>query len=56
MQRGDRRLHRERTETAAKRFVDERQRFGDLPVVPATSILLFEQDEIAGPVETGVAP
>jgi len=52
----DRRRQRERTGTTAKRLLDERQRFGDLPLIPATPILLLEEDEIAGRIETGLAP
>ena len=56
MQGRDRRLQRERTGPAAKRLLDERQRLGDLLLVPAAAILLFEKDEIAGLIETGIAP
>ena len=51
MQRRDRRLQRERTRPAAKRLLDQRQRLGDLLLIPAAAILLFENDEIAGLVE-----
>src|SRR5256885_1235872 len=52
----DRRLQRERTGPAPKRLLDERQRFGDLLVIPAATILLVQKDEIADRVETRVAP
>ena len=56
MQGRDRRLQRERTGPAAQRLLDERQRLGDLLLIPAAAILLFEKDEIAGLIEAGVAP
>ena len=56
MQRRDRGLQRERTGPAAQRGFDQRQRFGDLLLVPARAILLFEHDEIAGGVGPRVAP
>ncbi len=56
MQGRDRRLQRERAGAAAKRLLDQRQRLGDLRVIPAAAILLLEHDEIAGRVETRLAP
>src|SRR2546425_5791960 len=44
------------TGAAAQGLVDERQRFGDLIVIPATTVLLLEQDEVAGLVEPRVPP
>ena len=52
----DRRLQRVRTGPAAKRLLDKRQRLGDLPLIPTAAILVFEHDEIARLIETGVAP
>ena len=56
MQRRDRRLQRERAGPAAQRLLHQRQRLGDLPLVPAAAILLFENDDIAGVVEPRIAP
>ena len=55
MHRGDRRLQREGTGFAAHRLVDERQRLGDLRVVPAAAILLVEHDDVARLVEARLA-
>src|SRR5256886_11681192 len=52
----DRRLQRVRARAAAQGFLDERQRLGDLWVIPAATVLFLEQDEVAGLVQTGVAP
>src|SRR6266581_4443806 len=46
MQCRDRRLKRERTGPAAKRLLNEWQRLGDLLLIPAAPILLFEKDQI----------
>ena len=56
MQRRDRRLQRERPRTATQGLLHERERLGDLRVIPAATILLFEQDEVAGRVAPRVAP
>ena len=56
MQCRDRRLKRERTGPAAKRLLNEWQRLGDLILIPAAPILLFEKDQIAGLVDAGIAP
>ena len=52
----DRRLERKRPRAAPQRLLDERQRFGDLRLIPAATILILEQDEIAGVVEPRLAP
>ena len=56
MQGRNRRLHRERTGPAAKSLLDQRQRLGDLSLVPASAILLFENHQIAHLIQTGIAP
>ena len=56
MQGSDRSLQSERTGAAAKRLLDQRQRLGDLLSIPAAAVLLFENDDIAGLIETGIAP
>ena len=56
MQGRDRRLQRERARIPPKSLVDQRQRFGDLPLIPAAAILLFQNHQIAGVIETGIAP
>jgi hypothetical protein len=56
MQGRNSRLQREWAGSATKGLLDERQRLGDLRVIPAAAILLFEHDEIAGLIETGRAP
>ena len=56
VQGGDRRLERERPGAAAQGLLDERQRLGDLVVIPAATVLRFENDEVAGLVEARVAP
>ena len=52
----DRRLQRVRTRTAAQGLLDERQRLLDLRAIPAATVLLLEENEVAGQVQTGVAP
>ncbi len=44
VQGGDRRLQRERARASAKCLVDERESPGDLLVIPAAAILVFEED------------
>jgi hypothetical protein len=44
MEGRDRGLHGEGTYGAAKRFVDQRQRLGNLLAIPAAAILLFQKD------------
>ena len=56
MQGRDGCLGRERPGFGAERFRDERQRFGDLRLIPQPAVLLFESDEIAGLIDTGSAP
>ena len=56
MQRCDRSLHGEWAGPHPKRFLYQRQRFGDLPLVPTAAILLFEENKIAGLIETRIAP
>jgi hypothetical protein len=55
MERGNRSLQRERTRSAAERFIHERQRFRDLLPVPAAAVLIFEKDEIAFIIEPRIA-
>ena len=50
MQRRDGRLQREWPGPAAQRLLDERQRFGNLLLIPPPPILLVEHDEITGVV------
>ena len=52
----DRRLQSEGTGPAAKRLLDQRQRLGDLPLIPEAAILLFQKHKIACLIETGSAP
>lgn len=40
---------------ATKRFVDERQRLGNLGAIPPAAVLVLEHDEIAGLVDPGAA-
>ena len=56
MQSRDCRLQRERAGPAANRFLDQRQRLGDLLLIPAAAVLFFEKNQIARFVKTGVAP
>jgi len=49
-------LHRKRTRSALQRLPHQRQRFSDLSLMPAAAILLFENNQIAGFIETGIAP
>jgi len=44
MQGRDRRLRRERTRAGAKRLLHQRQRLGDLPLVPPPAILIIENN------------
>src|SRR5260221_10582748 len=53
---GDRCLNGEGTGAAAERLLDERHGLGDLVAIPSTAVLLLEQHEIAGLVETRLAP
>src|SRR5690349_16808311 len=48
-------LHTERTRTCFQRLIDQRQSFGDLPVIPAGAILFLEYNQIAGFIEQGIA-
>ena len=52
----DSRFESETTGPGAKRLLDQRQRLGDLPLVPKAAILLFQKDKIACFIETGSAP
>ncbi len=45
--RGNRRLNRERAWATTKCLRNQRQRFGNLRVIPKTAILLFENHQIA---------
>ena len=56
MQCCDRRLKRERPELSAERFLDERQGFSDLLLIPAATILFFEKDQVAGFIDACIAP
>ena len=49
-------LQPKRPGAAPQRPFNERQRFGDLLLIPAATILLFKQDEITGLIQTGIAP
>ena len=41
---------------AAQPLLHQRQRFGDLALVPAAAVLVLERHQIAGAIQTGVAP
>ena len=51
MQGGDCRLQCKRTRSATKRLLDQRQRFGDQLPIPAATVLLFENNDIACLIE-----
>ena len=53
---GDGGLQRIRTSAAAQGFVDERQCLGDLCMIPSAAILLFQNNQIPGRIEAGIAP
>ena len=55
MQRGDRGLYGIGRGSALQRFFDQGQGFGDLCVIPARAILLFQRDQVAGVIEARVA-
>ena len=55
VQRGDRGLYGIRAGSGTKRLYDQRQGFGDLGLIPAAAILFFEDDDVAGRIEAGVA-
>jgi hypothetical protein len=56
MQSRDGRLRCVRTGAAAKRFLHQRERFGDLPSIPAPAILLLENNQITSLVHARIAP
>ena len=56
MQRSDGRLHGKRSRFTLKCLPDQRQCFGDLGLIPVAAILLFKNNQIAGWIETGIAP
>jgi hypothetical protein len=53
---GYRRLQSKRAGLANQRFCNQRQRLADLPLIPKAAILLFEDNEIAGFIQTSLAP
>ena len=53
---GDGGLQRVRTSAAAQGFLDERQCLGDLWMIPPAAILLFQNNQIPGCIEAGIAP
>ncbi len=53
---GNRSLQCEWTRPASKPLFDERQRLGDLLLIPAGAILLFEDNKITSLIETRSAP
>ena len=56
MQGGDRRLQREGPGPPRSASSTSGSAFGDLPLIPAAAVLLFQNNQIAGLIETGRAP
>ncbi len=56
MESGYSSLHSKGAWRCLKRLLDQGQGFGNLGLMPAAAILLLENHEIAGRIETGVAP
>ena len=56
MQRRNRRLYGKRRQPSSERLLDQGLSFGDLPLIPAATILFFENDEVACFAQACIAP